>query len=170
MIESEPKLEPSEWSHRTTAQTNSGPLVASAEGRFVRKRLRGMAKAGQYRGRGKIEITSGGVAIQGRHVFSLGQRWTFAVLVFLGIAVLTGGAASLGAIPLYLIANYVWLKRHDQLIAFSSVEAFRAVPNERLLALQFTGTHWESPAVLRTSEWRRVYDALRHYVPNAHVE
>jgi hypothetical protein len=144
-------------------------MAAIATGSFVKVLVNGMRKHGQYRGAGSIEVLDGGVALTGKHVFSLGQRWLFAILISVGILILSVGTFAPGIILLYPLVEYVWLKRADQLVPFDRVEAYNAVPEKNLIAIQFKGTPWEAPAVMRSPEWRSVYDALWQHAPLARV-
>lgn len=144
-------------------------MVASAGGRFVKKLVPGMRKHGQYRGDGSLEVTASGIKIVGKHVYSLGQRWGFGLVLAVGVTVLTLG--TLGpAIPLvYLVVEYLWLAKSDQLVTFDRVKAYNAIPEKQLIAIEFVGTPWETPVVLRTPDWQAIYDALWAHVPRALV-
>jgi hypothetical protein len=144
-------------------------MAAIANGSFVKVRVNGMRKHGQYRGAGSIEVLDSGVALTGKHVFSLGQRWLFGILLSVGIVILTAGMFAPGIILLYPVVEYVWLKRGDQIVTFDRVEAYNAVPEKNVIAIQFKGTPWEAPAVMRTPDWQSVYDALWQHVPLARV-
>ncbi len=144
-------------------------MFASAGGKFVKKLVPGMRKHGQYRGDGSLEITQMGVQIVGKHVYTLGQRWAFGLLLAVGVAVLTLGTFAPGVLLVYPVVEYLWLKKGDQLVPFSRVESYNAIPEKELVAIQFTGTPWEAPVVLRSKEWRLIYDALWAHVPQARV-
>jgi hypothetical protein len=144
-------------------------MTGTASGKFVKKLVRGMKKHGQYRGAGAVEVTPAGVAITGRHVYSLGQRWLFGIAIAIGTIVVTLGTFAPGILLVYPIVEYVWLKKGDQIVAFDRIEAYNAVPDQSLIAIQFTGTSWEAPVVLKTDQWRVIYDALWAYVPHARV-
>src|SRR5689334_7505587 len=103
-------------------------MAAIASGSFVKERVRGMRKHGQYRGAGTIEVLDSGVALTGKHVFSLGQRWLFGILISVGLVIATAGMFAPGIIFLYPIVEYVWLKRGEQIVPFDRVEAYNAVP------------------------------------------
>jgi hypothetical protein len=156
---------------RAGSKINSSGCVVMAEatGKFVKELVIGMRKHGQYRGEGCIQVSPSGVAITGKHVYSLGQRWLFGILVGVVVAVGTLGTVAPGVLLLYPVVEYLWLKKGDQLVTFDRIEAYNAVPQSNLIAIQFTGTRWESPAVLRTPEWRAIYDALWAFVPHARV-
>jgi hypothetical protein len=139
------------------------------QGKFVKEFVRGMKKHGQYRGEGAIEITEAGIALTGKHVFSVGQRWLFGLAVAIGITIATLGTLAPGILLMYPVVEYLWLKRGNQLITFDRVEAYNAVPEKNLIAIQFNGTRWEAPAVMKSTEWQSIYDALWSHVPTARV-
>lgn len=145
-------------------------LPGTASGRFVKKLVHGMRKHGQYRGDGAISVSDHGMAISGRHVYSLGQRWLFGIALAIGLLIVTLGTFMPGILLLYPVVEYLWLKKGDQLITFDRIEAFHAVPEKNLIAIQFRGTPWEAPAVLRTPEWKVIYDALYARVSHARVQ
>ena len=144
-------------------------LPGTASGTFVKKRVRGMRKHGQYRGIGAISVSQHGIGISGRHVYSLGQRWLFGGGLAIGILILTAGMFAPGILLLYPVVEYLWLKKGDQLVTFDRVEAYNTVPEESLIAIEFRGTPWETPVVLKTPEWQVIYDALSTYVKHARV-
>ena len=144
-------------------------MSASASGKFVKIFVPGMKKHGQYRGDGGIDVTSEGVVLTGKHVYSLGQRWLFGAGVAIGTLIATAGMFGPGILLMYPVVEYLWLKKGDQTIPFDRIEAYNAVPERNLVAIQFRGTPWESPAVLRSDQWRSVYDALWAHVPHARV-
>ena len=135
-------------------------MTAAARGKFVKEFVRGMRKHGQYRGPGEIRVTEHGVEISGKHVYSLGQRWLFGVAVAIATVIVTLGTFAPGIILMYPVVEYLWLKKGDQLVTFDRIESYNAVPDKNLIAIQFRGTLWEAPVVLRTAEWRVIYDAL----------
>jgi hypothetical protein len=139
------------------------------QGKFVKELVRGMRKHGQYRGNGSIEITEAGVIFTGKHVFSLGQRWIFGLAVAIGVTIATLGTLAPGILLMYPVVEYLWLKRGDQLVTYDRVEAYNAIPEKQLIAIQFTGTRWEAPAVMKTADWQSVYDGLWAHVPAARV-
>lgn len=139
-------------------------------GKFVKARVRGTKKSGQYRGAGKLQVTASGIEITGSHVYSLGQRWLFGIGLIIASWVLTSGTLAPGILLVYLIVEYLWLKKGNQTVLFDRIEGYKAVPKKSLIAIQFTGTPWESPLVLRSEQWRLVYDALGSRVPRARFE
>jgi hypothetical protein len=143
--------------------------TASGSGKFVKVLVIGMKKHGQYRGNGRIDITDAGVMIRGKHVYSLGQRWLFGLVVAIGIVIVTLGTFAPGILLMYPVVEYLWLKKGDQTIGFERIEAYNAVPARQLIAIEFRGTRWESPAVLQTDAWNTIYDALWRHVPQARV-
>lgn len=143
--------------------------MAEASGKYVKEFVRGMRKHGQYRGAGSLTVTATGLAITGKHVYSLGQRWAFGVALSVGILILTLGTFAPGILLMYPVVEYLWLKNGDQIVSFERVEAYNAIPEKNLIAIQFRGTPWEAPVVMRTPQWREIYDALWSHVPHARV-
>ena len=143
--------------------------MADVAGKFVKQFVRGMRKHGQYRGDGFLSVTPGGLAITGKHVYSLGQRWLFGLALAIGVLVLTFGMFAPGLLLIYPVVEYVWLRKGDQVVPYSRIEAYNAVPEKNLIAIQFHGTPWEAPVVMRTPDWREIYDALYSHVSHARV-
>lgn len=138
-------------------------------GKFVKESVRGMRKHGQYRGDGSLELTATGISITGKHVYSLGQRWAFGFFLAVVIVVGTFGTVAPGILLLYPVVEYLWLKDGNQEVTFDRIVSYNAVPAKQLIAIEFRGTPWETPAVLRTPDWQLLYDALWRHVPLARV-
>jgi hypothetical protein len=141
-----------------------------ASGKFVKVAVKGMPKAGQYRGKGTIAVTASGITISGSHVYTLGQRWLFGLALWVGILILTEGRFAPGFVLIYLAVEYQWLKKSNQSVSLNRIKAFKSVPEKNLIAIQFIGTPWETPLVLKSDDWRSVYDALVSRVPRARIE
>lgn len=143
--------------------------MATASGKFVKVLVNGMRKHGQYRGPGVLEVLDGGVMITGKHVYSLGQRWLFGLTIAIGILIVTFGMFAPGILLMYPVVEYLWLKKGDQLVPFDRIEAYNADAAKQLIAIQFRGTPWEAPVVMRTPDWKAIYDALWPHVGRARV-
>jgi hypothetical protein len=139
-------------------------------GKFVKIVVEGTPKAGQYRGQGKLEVTPSGLVVTGAHVYSLGQRWLFAIGITVLIAVLTAGTFAPGILLLYGVVEYLWLKKGNQTIPFNRIQAYKTVPKKKLIAIQFKGTPWETPIVMKSEHWRVLYDALVSHIPRAKID
>jgi len=140
-----------------------------ATGKFVKVFVKGMKKHGQYRGVGSLQVTDTGIAVTGKHVYSLGARWLFAIAIALACLILTAGALAPGILLLYPIVEYLWLAKGDQTIPFDRVVAYSAHPAKTIVAVEFEGTPWESPIVLKTPEWESVYNSLSQHIPEKRV-
>jgi hypothetical protein len=138
-------------------------------GKFVKVFVAGTRKAGQYRGAGNLQVTPDGLKITGDHVYTLGQRWLFGIGLSLAVILLTLGRFAPGILIVYGVVEYGWLKKGNQTIPFDRIEAFKSVAKKKLIAIQFTGTPWETPLVLKSEQWRLVYDALVSRVPRARI-
>jgi hypothetical protein len=138
-------------------------------GKFVKVLVAGTRKAGQYRGQGNLQVTSAGLKITGRHVYTMGQRWLFGIGLVIGTYVVTAGILRLGWLLVYLVVEYAWLKKGHQTIPFDRIEAFKSVAKKKLIAIQFIGTEWESPLVLKSDQWRLLDAALASRIPRARL-
>ena len=138
-------------------------------GKFVKVFVKGTEKAGQYRGVGNLRVTGAGLVITGNHVYTMGQRWLFGIGLSLAVALLTLGAFAPGILLIYPVVEYLWLKNGDQTIPFDRIKAFKSVAKKKLIAIQFTGTAWETPVVLQSDHWQLVYDALASKIPRAQL-
>lgn len=138
-------------------------------GRFVKVQVPGTRKHGQYRGEGNVQVTETGLKITGNHVYTLGQRWLFGIALSLGVMLVTLGTFLPGILLVYPVVEYLWLKKGDQTIPFDRIEAFKSVAKKELVAIQFKGTQWETPVVLKSEQWRLLYDALSSRVPRARI-
>lgn len=155
----------------TAAPINSQSTATTGVilGKFVKVFVAGTKKAGQYRGEGNLQITAAGLKITGHHVYTLGQRWLFGLGIVLVVALLTSGRFAPGFLLVYAVVEYAWLTKGDQIVPFDRIEAFKSVAKKKLIAIQFAGTPWESPLVLKSDQWRLVYDALASRIPRARI-
>jgi hypothetical protein len=135
-------------------------------GKFRKVKIKPLNGYGNYRGEGKIEFTDDGFRICGRHVFSLGARWGLGLAIFFGLLIVTSGLFAPGFIPLYLILEYVWLKREDTMVPFSDVINYVSDPKQTLIAIDFHGPQWCRPIVLKTEKWQEALAILRQKIPN----
>ncbi|HYC59328.1 MAG TPA: hypothetical protein VEK79_07160 [Thermoanaerobaculia bacterium] len=87
----------------------------------------------------------------------------------IGIVILTLGTFAPGMLLIYPVVEYVWLRKGEQVVPYSRIEAYNAIPEKNLIAIQFHGTPWEAPVVLRTPERRNLSDTLYQHVPHARV-
>lgn len=147
------------------------PAGVVASGKFRKVAVRPLAGRGRYRGQGGMHVDEQGIKLFGRHVFSLGIRWGIALGIFFGFLfitiALTGGQAYFapGLIPLYFLMEYGILKRENISIPYSALKGYAADPKGNLIAVSFEGSHWCTPAVMRTENWRDVLKTLREKVP-----
>lgn len=146
------------------------PVTAVVSGKFVKIKVRGMEKFGQYRGKGSLKVTPTGLSITGSHVYTMGQRWLFGLALWIGILVLTEGRFAPGFILIYLAVEYQWLKKGDKSVSFNRIKAFKSVPEKKLIAIQFIGEPWETPLVMKSDEWQTIYGALEARVPRARID
>jgi len=146
-----------------------GKVVASADVTFHKIRARPLRRHGLYRGRGRVEVWSDGVAVYGRRVLSVGARAGIACGLVVGSLVLSAGYLVLGIIPIYLLVEYVFLKRHDIFIPTWALKGFTVRPKGRWIGLEFDGWPGCSPLVFRAKNWDEMYRALRHVAPDRDV-
>jgi hypothetical protein len=136
------------------------------EGKFVKKRLKPIMAYGQFRGPGRIVLSDGGIRIQGKHVYSLGARWGFGLLVWFGVAIVSAGTLIPGILLIYPIVEYWWLKKETLDLPYSSVKAVVTDEGKQLVAFDFEGSRWCTPAVLRSPDWRTLAEGMRTRVPS----
>lgn len=154
---------------QSTIDSQSAAKSSVAIGKFVKVFVHGTRKAGQYRGQGNLRVTANGLVITGNHVYTMGQRWLFGIGLTLAVALLTLGTLAPGILLVYAVVEYFWLKNGNQTIPFDRIEAFKSVAKKKLIAIQFTGTPWETPLVLKSDQWQLVYDALTSRIPRARL-
>ena len=138
-------------------------MVESFEGKFKKACIKelGIKEYGKYRGNGKVIIDDEGVKIEGRHVKSLGSRWGIGILLVFASGMLTGGAVFLGFIPIYLLVEYVFLKKENLVIPWGKIRKYAFVPKKKLVALDFDGPPNTSPAVIQMFSLTQIAIALR---------
>ena len=139
------------------------------EGKFVKKRLKPIMRYGQFRGQGRIVLSGAGIRVQGKHVYSLGARWGSGLLIWLGVAAISAGTLAPGILLIYPIVEYWWLKRETLDLPYSSVKAVAIDEAKQLVALDFEGSRWCTPVVLRSADWRALAEEMRRHVPSVVV-
>jgi hypothetical protein len=120
-----------------------------------------MTAYGQFRGPGKIVVSDTGVQIVGKHVYSLGARWGFGLLVAIGVAVLTLGTLVPGILLIYPVVEYWWLKKETMDMPFSQVRGVVTDSSRQLVALDFQAAKWCTPAVLKSPDWKNLAEAMK---------
>ena len=135
-------------------------------GKFRKVRVKPVKEYGRYRGQGYIEVSEDSLRICGRHVHSIGFRWGWGLVIFFGMLIITMGAFAPGFIPLYLIMEYVWLKKEDTVVPFSDINSYMADSKRHSIAIDFRGDRWCRPVVLRTEDWQDLLTILRQKVPD----
>jgi len=143
-------------------ETDRGVLVRA---KFMKKRIRPIKKYGLYRGPGVVYLDEAGIAVTGKHVFSVAKRWGIALAVFVVCAVATAGALAPGVIPLYILVEYSILKKQNLWIPYSQVFRYAAKPRKGLVSVEFHGPPQCSPIVFKSEDWQRILWMLRNYVP-----
>jgi hypothetical protein len=138
-----------------------------AHGKFRKVRLKPITRYGQYRGDGTLELSDSGLRVSGRHVYSMGARWGFGLLLFVVSLIVTLGTFAPGFLVIYLLAEYVVLKREEVSASWSDVRSYVADSKRELIAVDFRASELCSPIVLRSPDWRRALDILREKVPQA---
>jgi len=134
-------------------------------GVFKKRRVRPIRRYGLYRGKGVLHIGPEGIAVSGKHVYSVAARWGIALLAFVGILVLTGGMFAPGFIPLYLGVEYGILKKQNIFVPFAGLRGYAVNPRKRLVSIEFWGQEGCSPVVMYCHAWPDVARALRWYAP-----
>jgi len=137
------------------------------EGKFVKKRLKPIRRYGQFRGEGRIVLSDAGIRIQGKHVFSLGARWAFGLVIWVVVVVLSAGTLIPGILLMYPIVEYWWLRKETLSFPYSSVKEVVVDEARQLVALDFQGSRWCTPAVLRSPDWQALVQGLRSNLPSA---
>ena len=136
------------------------------DGKFVKKRLRPIQGYGRFRGDGRIVLLDTGIQIKGKHVYSLGARWGFGGLIWLGVAILSAGTLAPGILLIYPIVEYWWLKRETLDVPYSAVKAVVVNEAKRMVALDFVGSRSCTPVVLRSPDWQALAEGIRGRVPS----
>ena len=130
------------------------------EGKFVKARIKPLCRYGQYRGKGSITIDEDGMTISGKHVYTMGQRWGFGLLLFFGLLILTLGTFAPGFLIIYLIVEFAWLKKEDARVSFGEVRAVASNPKRQYVAIEFGGNKCTTPVVLMTPQWQEIQALL----------
>ncbi len=110
-----------------------------------------------------------GITIEGRHVKSMGVRWGIGFLIMLASGILSRGAIVLGIIPVYLLVEYVILKRENITIPWEKLRAYAVNPKKKLIGLDFEGSGGTSPAIIQTEQFQDIAAKLRSRVPDLYV-
>ena len=137
------------------------------DGKFVKVRFKTIGGYGQYRGQGSIIIDSDGITICGKHVYTLGQRWGFGLLLFFGILLITLGTFAPGILIIYPIVEYVWLKKEDIRVPFDQRRKVAANPKKQQVAIAFEGKKYTTPIVLITPKWMELQTILKEKLSGA---
>ena len=140
--------------------------MESFYGKYRKVRIKPLKDYGNYRGEGKIEFTDDGLRISGRHVMSLGARWGIGLAIFFGLLIVTAGAFAPGFIHIYLIMEYVWLKREDTIVPYSNVIRYVADSKKCLVGIDYHGPQWCKPVVLKSDKWSEILAKLREIMPD----
>ena len=146
--------------------THSIPTGLSYHGKYRKVRIKPFKGYGHYRGEGSIEFTDDGLRICGRHVLSLGARWGIGLAIFFGFAIVTAGMFAPGFIIIYLIMEYVWLRREDIVVPYSNVIHYVSDPKKCLVGVDYHGPKWCSPVVLKSDKWSEITAKLREIIPD----
>jgi hypothetical protein len=149
-----------------STKNGNPPIIETFYGKFRKVRMKPFKAYGNYRGEGRIEFTGDGLRICGRHVMSMGARWGIGLALFFGLLVLTMGTFAPGVIPLYLILEYVWLKREDTTVPFCNVIGYASDPKRSLVGIDFHGPEWCRPVVLKSERWQELAAMLRQKMPD----
>ena len=135
--------------------------MVKVDGKFRKVKIRQLGRYGMYRGRGSIEIGEEGVKISGSHVYPVGTRWAIGIGICVASAIVTFGYIVLGIIPVYLLVEYVFLKKEEISVPWSSLKQFAAHPSRKLVGLNWDGPKWCNPVALKTDNWKDAIRALR---------
>lgn len=144
------------------------PESVLAEGDFKKRRV-GTLDYGHFRRAGSIELSEAGAHIVGRHVFSPLERTLIIVgLLALDIALLFMAHIFLfGEIVVYMIVEWVWLRKADLHIPWNSVRSFAADPDRGIVAIDFEAKRWITPAALECPNWGVLYEYLQRRYASA---
>jgi len=135
-------------------------------GKYRKVRIKPFKGYGNYRGEGRIEFTNDSLQICGRHVMSLGARWGIGLAIFFGSLIVTVGFFAPGFIIIYLIMEYVWLKREDTVVPYSDVINYVVNPKKCLVGIDYHGPQWCKPVVLKSDQWSEILSKLREIIPD----
>jgi hypothetical protein len=116
-----------------------------------------LKRYGAWRAGGSLILDSQGARISGLHVFPIAQRLMIVAGVEAAALILSKGRLLIGIIPLYLLVEYLWLKRDIVEVPWGSVRELAVDPRRELVALEFADDRTISPVVLRTAEWEAAH-------------
>lgn len=137
------------------------------DGKFMKARIKPLNGYGQYRGTGSLTIDDTGMTISGKHVYTLGQRWGFGLLLFFGVLILTLGIFAPGVLLIYPIVEYAWLKKEDIRVNFGQIRKVAVNPKKQHVAIEFEGNKYTTPVVLMTPKWQEIQSLLEAKKPPA---
>ena len=131
------------------------------EGKFKKVRYKNLSgKFGMYRWAGKVTIDDNGITLQGWHVRSVAERWCIGIILVVFSFILTGGAAVLGVIPIYLLVEYCVLVREDINVPWTKRIKYIIDPKRKIVGFRFDGPKWTSPAFIYTEQFEQLADEL----------
>ncbi|MBN1551154.1 hypothetical protein JW979_06780 [bacterium] len=139
-------------------------------GRFRKKKLRPLRDYGNYRGSGSITFTDKGIHIKGRHVMSIQARWRIGLAMFFGSLIVTCGMFAPGFILIYLIMEYLWLKRKETVVSYINIINYVAKPKKYLVGIDYHAPKWCTPAVFKSARWSEILETLREKIPQRDAE
>jgi DNA-directed RNA polymerase subunit RPC12/RpoP len=118
----------------------------------------------KFRGEGRIDVEKHSLRVVGRRVYPLPIRLAFCltvcVLLPLASAVITSFAVVPGFLLLYLLVEFIWLKRENVLIAFTDIVELETNPARRLVAIGLRNNKVLDPLAFTSTDWRRIADLL----------
>jgi len=157
-------------------------------GKFVKRRLRGLSKHGQWRGRGSISVSPDEVTVKGAHVASLRYRillWLL-ILFLIEVPLLAqqanrGGSSAhagllaflvayryvlaygfgLSVLPTYLLGEYLLLDKSTRTIPWASVSRVVFDSDNEYVGMEFAVGDWLNSVVMRTKDWETFASILQ---------
>ena len=125
---------------------------------------------GAFRGGGRVEVYEPGLRIMGRHVFPAQQRALIIVATIIGffglVYLATGRIGIPGIIILYVLVEYVFLKREVIDVPWDQVSSFVVDAKRKAVGIEFTsGGEGTSPAVLVSPRFEQLAAYLRAQIP-----
>jgi hypothetical protein len=141
-------------------------IAIQSHGNFRKVCIKALSRRpGMYRGQGSILVGAHRITIAGRHVKSMGFRWGIGLLIMIFSLIFSGGKILVGIIPVYLLVEYVFLKREDVTISLNKLKMYAVDPKKKLIGLEFDGPIRTSPAIFRTEQFKDLITELRTYAP-----
>lgn len=136
-------------------------------GKYRKVRIPPLSKRtyGVYRGAGTLLLEDGGIRISGKHVLALGARWGIGIGLAVASAILTAGALILGFIPIYLLVEYVFLKKEELTVPWDKISGFAVDPKRKCVGIAFDGPPLTSPIMYVSDEWNDIARRLRERIP-----